>query len=194
MVRTIVSIEEEDKRWLDRYSDRHDRSTAETIRLAIKEFQSLGLVEDADTKIYGAQAEGCGPIAHAVLNGWEIFKPEKPHTIAKSLAIGNPADGYYAIKAIHETGGWAAAPTDDEIVDSIKLLASTEGVFTETAGGVTLGALRRLIQSGRIPTDESVVLCITGNGLKTTEALQGKINPAEVIDAKLSDFDRIYAQ
>jgi len=162
------------------------------VRKAMKEFLDLGLINESGTKIHGAQAEGCGPIVHAVMNGWDFFKPEKPNTIAKSLAIGNPADGFYAIKAIKETGGWAAGATDEEIVDSIKLLASTEGIFTETAGGVTLAVLRKLIQAGRIPADESVVLCITGNGLKTQEALHGKIGQPELIDAKLSDFDRIY--
>jgi threonine synthase len=150
------------------------------VKKAIKEFYDLGLVEDGSTKIHGAQAEGCGPIIHAVKNGWDLFKPEKPNTIAKSLAIGNPADGFYAIKAIRESGGWADGATDEEIVESIKLLASTEGIFTETAGD--------------IPKDESIVLSITGNGLKTQEALYGKIGQPQIIDAKLSDFDRIYAK
>ncbi|MBI1871758.1 MAG: threonine synthase [Chlamydiae bacterium] len=162
------------------------------VRKAMKEFYELGLVEDASTKIYGAQAEGCAPIVHAVKAGHELFKPEKPNTIAKSLAIGNPADGYYAIKTIKETGGWADAATDEEIVDAMKLLAVTEGIFTETAGGVTLATLQKLIRSGHIPKDECVVLCITGNGLKTQEALIGKVGEPQVIDAKLSDFDRIY--
>jgi threonine synthase len=164
------------------------------VKKAIKEFYDLGLVEDGSTKIHGAQAEGCGPIIHAVKNGWDIFKPERPNTIAKSLAIGNPADGYYAIKAIRESGGWADGATDEEIVEAIKLLASTEGVFTETAGGVTLAVLQKLIRSGHIPLDESVVLSITGNGLKTQEALSGKIGQPQIIDAKLSEFDRIYAK
>ncbi len=162
------------------------------VRKAMKEFYDLGLVEDHSTKIHGAQAEGCGPIVHAVLAGHEFFKPEKPNTIAKSLAIGNPADGFYAIKTIRETGGWANGATDEEIVDAIKLLASTEGIFTETAGGVTLAVLKKLIASGHIPKDESVVLCITGNGLKTQEALVGKVGQPTLIEAKLSEFDKIY--
>ncbi|MBI1884073.1 MAG: threonine synthase [Chlamydiae bacterium] len=162
------------------------------VKKAIKEFYDLGLTEDASTKMHGAQAEGCGPIVHAVIAGNDLFKPEKPNTIAKSLAIGNPADGYYAIKAIKESGGWAATATDEEIVEAMKLLATTEGIFTETAGGVTLAALKKLIQSGHIPPDESVVLSITGNGLKTQEALVGKVGVPELIDAKLSEFDRIY--
>lgn len=162
------------------------------VKKAVKEFYDLGFIEDCSTKIHGAQAEGCGPIVHAVRNGWELFKPERPNTIAKSLAIGNPADGYYAIKVIRESKGWADTATDEEIIEAIKLLATTEGVFTETAGGVTLAVLQKLIKSGHIPKDESTVLCITGNGLKTIEALNGKIGVPQVIDAKLSEFDKIY--
>lgn len=163
------------------------------VKKAMREFQELGLIEDASAQIHGAQAEGCAPIVHAIQQGLELFKPEKPRTIAKSLAIGNPADGFYAIKAIRESGGWGEAGTDDEIVEAMKLLAETEGVFTETAGGVTLAALKRLIASGRIQPDESVVLCITGNGLKTLEAINGKTAQPQVIDAKLSEFDKLTA-
>lgn len=162
------------------------------VKKAMKEFHDLGLVEGHSTKIHGAQAEGCGPIIHAVKAGHEFFKPERPNTIAKSLAIGNPADGFYAIKTIRESGGWADGATDEEIVDAMKLLASTEGIFTETAGGVTLAVLKKLVASGHIPRDESTVLCITGNGLKTQEALVGKVGEPTVIDAKLSDFDKVY--
>src|SRR5574337_1356976 len=114
-----------------------------------------------------AQAEGCGPIVTAIKANSEIIRPVKPKTIAKSLAIGNPADGYYAYKVVKESGGHGEHAMDEEIVEAMKLLASTEGIFAETAGGVTVAAAKRLIEQGRIPRDESVVLCITGNGLKT---------------------------
>jgi threonine synthase len=140
------------------------------IAKAFKEFQRVGLLEAGPlTKLYAAQAAGCGPIAAAIHERSDIVKPVKPNTIAKSLAIGNPADGYYATKAVLESGGWAAAVTDDEIIDGMKLLAETEGIFTETAGGVTVAAAKKLVDEGVIPRHESVVICVTGNGLKTQE-------------------------
>ncbi len=156
---------------------------------AFKEFHNLGLVKNLDTKVYGAQAAGCSPIVNAVKENTELIRPVKPNTIAKSLAIGNPADGYYSVKTIKESGGTADNVTDDEIVDAMKLLAETEGIFAETAGGVTLGVTKKLIEQKRIPRDESIVISITGNGLKTQEALYGKLNEAVVINAKLSEFD-----
>lgn len=158
---------------------------------ALKELYNLGLIDELDTKIYGAQASGCAPIVTAVKEGKELFKPVKPNTIAKSLAIGNPADGYYAIKTIRESKGWAEDVSDEEIVEAIKLLAETEGIFTETAGGVTLGVTKKLIEQGRIPRDESIVVSITGNGLKTQEAVIGKLKEPAVINAKLSEFDEL---
>src|SRR6202012_4573975 len=125
----------------------------------------------ADYHIYGAQATGCSPISSAQRAGLDFFKPVKPNTIAKSLAIGTPADGFYALKVMKETNGAAEDVTDDQIREGIKLLAEHEGIFTETAGGVTVGVAKKLIASGAIPENDSAVLCITGNGLKTLDAV-----------------------
>jgi threonine synthase len=153
----------------------------------------LGLLEDESrTKIHGAQASGCAPIVEAVLAGRELIKPVKePRTIARSLAIGNPADGFYAISVINESGGTGAAPDDDEIISAMLLLAETEGIFTETAGGVTLGAAKQLIARGVIKPDESVMLCITGQGLKTLDPLVPVLPKPPVIAPKLSEFDAL---
>ncbi len=161
------------------------------IGKAFQELQQLGLVEPTGCRIYGAQAAGCAPIVTAVKEKAELIKPVRPHTIAKSLAIGNPADGYYALKAIRESGGWAEDVSDEEIIAAMKLLAETEGIFTETAGGVTLGVTKKLIAQGRIPKDEKIVIAITGNGLKTQEALSGKVELTKVINAKLPEFDAL---
>ncbi len=158
---------------------------------AYNEFYKLGLVDNIDAKVYGAQATGCAPIVTAVKKGKELIEPVIPNTIAKSLAIGNPADGYYSAKTIRESGGWAEDVSDEEIVEAIKLLAETEGIFTETAGGVTLGVTKKLIEQGRIPRDESIVVSITGNGLKTQEALHGKLEAVPTINASLKDFDEL---
>ena len=160
------------------------------IAKAFKELKLLGLLDpDAHTKLYVAQAAGCAPIVTAIQARSEIIKPVKPNTIAKSLAIGNPADGYYATKTVLDSGGTAAAPTDEEIIEAMKLLAETEGVFTETAGGVTLAATKRLIEDGTIPRDESLVLCITGNGLKTQEPLMNRLGQAVTIKPTLASFE-----
>jgi threonine synthase len=164
------------------------------VEKAIRESVTVGLIDDAKTKVHGAQATGCNPISAAVKVGEELFTPVKPDTIARSIAIGNPADGYYAIGVIHRTGGWAEDVTDDEIVEAMKLLAETEGVFTETAGGVTLAVTKKLIEQGRIPCDESVVVSITGNGLKTQEVLDGRLRERPVIEAKMGDFDSLLEQ
>jgi threonine synthase len=164
------------------------------IEKAIREFTRIGLMEEASTKIHGAQATGCNPISAAVKADETIFTPVKPDTIARSIAIGNPADGYYAIETIRRTGGWAEDATDDEIVEAMKLLAETEGIFTETAGGVTLAVTKKLIEQGRIPPDESVVVSITGNGLKTQEAVMGHLGERAVIEAKLPAFDALLAE
>ncbi len=162
------------------------------IHKAMKEFQKLEfLPASAKCKVHGAQATGCAPIATAVKNEWELFKPVRPNTIAKSLAIGNPADGFYAMGSMKETGGSCEDVSDEEIVEAIKVLAETEGIFTETAGGVTLGVAKKLIKQGKIKKDESVVICITGNGLKTQEAVQGHVGKAHIINAKISEFDEI---
>lgn len=156
-----------------------------------KEFHELGLIPDMETKIYGAQATGCSPISTAVKERQELFKPVIPKTIAKSLAIGNPADGFYAIETINKTGGWAEDISDDEVIEGIKLLSETEGIFAETAGGVTVGVAKKLVEKGKLPKNESVVLLITGNGLKTQEVLINKIDPLTIIPAKLDAFDEM---
>ncbi len=156
---------------------------------AFKEFKKLGLIDEVDSKIYGAQAEGCSPVAQAMRDKSEIIKPVKPKTIAKSLAIGNPADGIYAMDAMRDSGGCAETVTDQEIIDGIKLLASTEGIFTETAGGVTTAVTKKLIENGVIPKNESVVICITGNGLKTQEAITDHIGKPYKIKANLESFE-----
>jgi threonine synthase len=155
-----------------------------------KELENIGLVEEVDTKVHAAQASGCAPIITAVKENSDIIKPVKPNTIAKSLAIGNPADGIYAVATVKESCGLAEEVTDDEIVEAIKLLASTEGIFTETAGGVTLGVAKKLIDQGKIPKDESIVICITGNGLKTQEAVAERIGKPIKIKPTLDSFER----
>jgi len=167
-----------------------DGSLITKIWKALKEFLNIGFIDKFDTKMYASQAAGCNPIVTAVKENLDIIKPVKPNTIAKSLAIGNPADGVYAAGAVKESGGWAEDVSDDEIVDAIKLLASTEGIFTETAGGVTLGAAKKLIEQGRIPRNESIVVCITGNGLKTQEAVKDKIGKPIRIKSTLDSFEQ----
>lgn len=156
---------------------------------AYQEFVKLGLVEDNHPKIYSAQPSGCNPVVEAIQAGRELIKPQKPKTIAKSLAIGNPADGYYVVQAVKQSGGWGESATDPEIIDAIKLLARTEGIWTEPAGGTTLAAAIKLINSGRIPKDESIVVSITGNGLKTVEVVQDQLEQPPSIPAKLDAFD-----
>ncbi len=159
----------------------------------LKELETIGLLDEVNTKIHGAQASGSNPIIAAFKEGIDWIKPIRPQTIAKSLAIGNPADGYYALKTIRESGGWADDVTDEEIIEGMKLLAQTEGIFTETAGGVTVAVTKKLIENGIIPRDESILISITGNGLKTQEAIQDRVGQPLIIDAKLSDFDKIRA-
>ena len=158
------------------------------IKKAFDELIELRLVEPKPVKIFGAQATGCSPISTAVKSGSAEIEPQKPATLARSLAIGNPADGHYALKTIRGSGGWAEDVSDPEVVESIQLLAQTEGVFTETAGGVTVGCARKLYQQGRIRPDETTVLCITGNGLKTTDVLAGKYEAEEPIRPRVTDF------
>jgi len=165
------------------------------IHKAYNEFTKLGIVEGAPFSVYGAQATGCAPISHAMKKGTDIVKPvPKPETIVKSLAIGTPADGYYAIHAMRETGGFAEDVSDDEVVEGIRLLAECEGIFAETAGGVTTACAKRLIETGKIPRDESIVICVTGHGLKTQEAIAGKCGEPRVIKPSLREFEeQIYA-
>src|SRR3954463_6855021 len=161
---------------------------------AYREFIELGLVEDNGPKVYSAQAAGCNPVVTAIHKGIDIIEPQKPNTIAKSIAIGNPADGYYVYQAVKESGGWGESATDREIIDAIKLLAKTEGIWTEPAGGTTLAATIKLIESGRIPRDESIVVSITGNGLKTQEAVVNELVQPRVIEAKLNEFDALLVE
>src|SRR6185369_16857439 len=146
----------------------------------------VGLLADPSCKIHGAQATGCNPISHAVKNGLEAHRPvRKPNTIAKSLAIGDPADGYFASRVIRDSGGWAEDASDPEIAEAMALLGRTEGIFAETAGGVTVAVARKLIEQGRIARDEEIVLCITGNGLKTQDAVADYLQRPALIGPSL---------
>jgi threonine synthase len=159
------------------------------IHKAFGELAKVGLVAPSACKMYGAQATGCNPISDAVKNGREQHRPvRKPNTIARSLAIGDPADGFFAAKLIRETGGWAEDVSDNEISECMALLARTEGIFAETAGGVTVAVTRKLIEQGRIPRDEEIVIAITGNGLKTQDAVVGCLQEPACINPTLADF------
>ena len=159
------------------------------IAKAFKELVTLGWVEEKPVKFFGAQATGCSPISDGVKRNLARFEPQKPNTIARSLAIGNPADGPFAMQLIRESGGWAEDVNDAEIIEAIKLIAETEGVFTETAGGVTAGVAQKLIRQGRIGADETTVVCITGNGLKTTDAIAGEFPATQAIAPRLEAFE-----
>jgi len=162
------------------------------IDKSYKEFTQLGLVGKSSFAIHGAQATGCNPISAARKGGTDLIRPvPHPKTIAKSLAIGTPADGYYAVKTMSRTGGWAEDATDEEIIEGIQLLAETEGIFAETAGGVTVACAKKLVETGKIPHDEEVVLCITGHGLKTVEALTGHLGAPSKIRPSLKEFDAL---
>ena len=160
------------------------------IYKGFQEFVKVGLVDDKPVRFSGAQAEGCSPIATAFKEGRDFVTPVKPNTIAKSIAIGNPADGVYALEVARKTGGHLETATDAEIVEGIKLLAETEGIFTETAGGTTIAILKKLVEAGKIDPEETTVVYITGNGLKTQEAVQGSIGETLVIEPKLDGFER----
>jgi len=154
----------------------------------LKEMAIVGLIDEVKTRVYGAQAEGCSPIAQAWKEGRDFIKPVKPNTIAKSIAIGNPADGIYALQVTKESkGDWETA-TDEEIIEGIKLLAETEGIFTETAGGTTIAVLKKLAQRGAFRRDEVVVAYITGNGYKTMEVLDNHLKETIHIKPTLADF------
>ena len=159
------------------------------IAKAFRELVHIGWVEPKPVRFFGAQADGCSPISTAVKRNLARFEPQKPNTIARSLAIGNPADGPFAVKQIRESGGWAEDISDSEIVAAIKLLAETEGIFTETAGGVTTGVTQKLIAQNRIKPGETTVVCITGNGLKTTDAIAAEFPATEAIAPRLEAFE-----
>lgn len=160
---------------------------------ALSEFRQLGLIPDEPTRIFAAQAESCPPVVNAIQNASDIIRPVKPwamtESVDSSLRIGNPADGPYVVEAIRETGGWGEKATNSEIIEAIKLLARTEGIWTETAGGVTLAVTKKLIDQGRIPRDESTVVCVTGNGLKTVEAVADRIGAPVRIKPTLASFE-----
>ncbi len=163
------------------------------VAKAFEELKKIGLVESAQrAKIYSAQAAGCSPVINALHKDSDLIVPVKPNTIAKSIAIGNPADGYYVLRAVRDSGGWGEAVTDEEIVEGIQLLARTEGIFTEPAGGTTVAVTKKLIEQGRIPRNESIVICITGNGYKTIEAVINNVEQPFLINARLHDFDDLY--
>jgi len=164
------------------------------IHKSYQEIVKVGLAPNSDFRIHGAQATGCSPISHAFKANTDIIKPvAHPKTIAKSLAIGTPADGFYAIKSMRETNGSCEDATDTEILEGIKLLASCEGIFSETAGGVTVACAKKLIADGKIPRNEEVILCITGHGLKTQEAIAGHCGHPRLIQPRLAEFDeKIY--
>ena len=164
------------------------------LHKAFKELKLVGLIDDDDCKIYTAQAAGCAPIVQALKKGTDLINPVKPHTLASSIAIGNPADGYYVLQAVRESGGWGECVTDEEILEGIRLLARTEGIFTEPAGGTEVAVAKKLIQQGRIPRDESIVISITGNGYKTLEVVAQNVEKPFSIQATLESFDELYHQ
>jgi threonine synthase len=162
------------------------------IRKAFVELEHYGLAAaTSQTRVFGAQAAGCAPIVEALQRGDPHIKPVRPNTIARSLAIGNPADGPFALRAIRESGGWADAVTDADIVDAIRLLGETEGIFAETAGGVTVAVARKLAAHGRLRKDGPTVICITGNGLKTPDAASGTLDYGSLIEPRLSAFAEV---
>jgi threonine synthase len=156
----------------------------------LREFKEVGLVEGTLPKIHAAQPAGSAPVVRALQSGADFPDPVKPNTIAKSLAIGNPADGFQVVKVVRETGGSGAMVSDTEILDAIQLLAQTEGIFTEPAGGTTLAATRALVKQGVIGPNESVVVCITGNGYKTVDVMYGRVQPPTQIGRSLAEFER----
>jgi threonine synthase len=158
------------------------------IHRGFRELVELGLVEDRHVRVSGAQAQGCSPVSTAFREGTDHVRPVKPDTIAKSLAIGNPADGYYALQTARETGGVIDDVTDEEIVDGITLLARTEGLFAETAGGVTIGVLKKLREAGAIRSDERVVAYVTGVGFKTIDALEERVGATMTVSPSLEEF------
>jgi threonine synthase len=158
-----------------------------------RELQHLGLADGALPKIFAAQAAGSAPVIRALHAGQEYPDPVKPDTIAKSIAIGNPADGFQVLEVLRESGGWGEMVSDAEILDGINLLAETEGIFTEPAGGTTIAVTRKLIAQGKLPKDESIVVCITGNGYKTADIMTERVTKAVRISRSIDDVDAFLA-
>jgi threonine synthase len=166
-------------------------SGSQLVKVAkgFRELHEVGLLDDEPhVRVSGAQAEGCAPVAQAFADGTDVIRPVRPSTIAKSLAIGNPADGWYALDAVRRSGGALASVSDEEIIEGIRLLARTEGIFAETAGGVTIATLAKLAAQGVVRRDERVVAYVTGHGLKTVEALTGTVGPTATIAPTLEAF------
>jgi threonine synthase len=164
------------------------------IHKAFTELATLGLIAEPSTSFHGAQATGCNPISDMVKTARESHRPvKKPNTICKSLAIGDPADGYFAAQVVRSTGGWAEDVSDAEIAECMALLARTEGIFAETAGGTTVAVARKLIEQGRIPRNEEIVICVTGNGLKTQDCVAEVLEQPTIIGASLKEFEAILA-
>jgi threonine synthase len=165
-------------------------SGAQLVKIdkGFSELASLGLVDEKPWRVFGAQASGCAPVSEAFANGWDVVRPVRPSTIAKSLAIGNPADGPYVLDVVRRTGGTITDVSDEEIVDSMRLLARAQGVFGETAGGVTLGVLRKLLASGQLDPDAETVIINSGDGLKTLDAVRPAIQIPAAIKPTLNAF------
>ncbi len=163
------------------------------VRKGFDELVRYRLVAERPVRISGAQAAGCGPVAAAFKAGTDAVRPVRPDTIARSLAIGDPADGYYALRAVRDTGGAVEDVTDREIVDGILLLAETEGIFAETAGGVTIATLAKLARQGIVRQGERVVALVTGHGLKTLDSLVGRVGPRITVEPSLDAFDQALA-
>jgi threonine synthase len=169
-------------------------SGAQLVKIdkGFSEFAELGLVESKPWKVFGAQATGCSPVSEAFTKGWDVVRPVKPDTIAKSLAIGNPADGPYVLDVVRRTGGAVADVSDEEVVDSMRLLARAQGVFGETAGGVTVGVLRKLLASGQLDPDAETVIINSGDGLKTLSAVADSVTVPTAIKPTLEAFQAQY--
>jgi threonine synthase len=163
------------------------------IGRAFEELRRLGWAEGTMPRMHAVQAAGSAPVVRAFQAGAEFPEPVKPNTIAKSIAIGNPADGYHVLQTLRETGGTATMVSDDEILQAVTLLAETEGIFTEPAGGATLAGAVALIRSGAIPADEPLVVCITGNGYKTSDVMQGRTPEPIHLGKSLSEFEDFLA-
>ena len=170
-------------------------SGAQLVKIdkAFRELAALGLVPETGWKVFGAQAAGCSPVTAAFEAGHDVVQPVRPATLAKSLAIGNPADGPYVLDVVRRTGGALAAVTDDEMVDAIRLLAATEGIFAETAGGVTLASLRKLVASGQLDPDAETVIINSGDGLKTLDAVSPTLPVLTPIRPTLAEFAALEA-